>query len=495
MQQYVKEHMLDMDLSNVLYTLQVGREAMEERLAILISTSQELLDKLNEYLSQGTNNKDIFESKIAKKVIRLKESMDNCIPERNTVINNEILQQLVDAWLKGEKVAWERIYEGCNIRKVSLPTYPFEKEKHWFTKKTNKVENKKNTFRLHALVHENISDFEEQHFRSVFEANELIFEEHQINNQKLLPGVAVLEMVRAAAQLSGNKAVKSIMNVIWCYPIQLRGEKTIVDIHLYPEDNETVHFEITIPDENEDIICAEGTVSYKALKKQEEANEFLKYTKRCNQSIEPKVLYESMSKNGIVYGKMFKTLEKVHYNEKEVIAYIKSSTKQDEYMLAPGLLDGALQTVSLLIRDTKSAYVPFTAGKIEIYKELRENAYVHTQYIRENKGIKYFDVTIVDEQGNLIANITDFSVKELAKARENKLMYFEPYWELEENKQNDKVETVIIFDDLNMLKQSLMESKCVQEIIHIKSGTQYEALENNIYTIRPFMHRRLYSII
>src|SRR5437764_12999113 len=58
---------------------------------------------------------------------------------------------------------------------------------------------------LHPLLHSNTSDLNEQRYRSVFTGDEFFLVDHQVKagdraNQKVLPGMAYLEMVRAAVE-------------------------------------------------------------------------------------------------------------------------------------------------------------------------------------------------------------------------------------------------------------------------------------------------------
>jgi hypothetical protein len=58
---------------------------------------------------------------------------------------------------------------------------------------------------LHPLLHRNTSDFNEQRYSSRFTGEEFFLRDHQVRSdghsaQKVLPGVAYLEMARAAIE-------------------------------------------------------------------------------------------------------------------------------------------------------------------------------------------------------------------------------------------------------------------------------------------------------
>ncbi|MFY0578011.1 hypothetical protein ACN28S_30120 [Cystobacter fuscus] len=52
---------------------------------------------------------------------------------------------------------------------------------------------------LHPLLHINVSNFRAQRYQSTFTGDEFFLKDHKVKGQKVLPGVACLEMARAAA--------------------------------------------------------------------------------------------------------------------------------------------------------------------------------------------------------------------------------------------------------------------------------------------------------
>nr|WP_233099715.1 polyketide synthase dehydratase domain-containing protein [Bacillus velezensis] len=96
----------------------------------------------------------------------------------------------------------------------------------------------------------------------------------------------------------------------------------------------------------------------------------------------------------------------------------KEETK--EYCLHPGLLDGALQTISIFLQNEQEnkVYLPFSMGKITIHSSLTETGYVYTTAVKTERHndtqvcfIKSFDITVTDDLGNISAVINDFNVK------------------------------------------------------------------------------------
>ena len=126
----------DDDLVDIAYTLQVGREAMPARFAVVVSGLPALIDALDAcacgdtlpaggYLRTGTEQSEApamftddgdFQETVARWVQRGR------------------LAPLAEAWTYGLAVDWARGYaDGPTPRKVGLPSYPFARERHWYT--------------------------------------------------------------------------------------------------------------------------------------------------------------------------------------------------------------------------------------------------------------------------------------------------------------------------------------------------------------------------
>src|SRR6185503_6687611 len=97
----------------------------------------------------------------------------------------------------------------CEItpRRISLPTYPFAKERYWLPAITVATQPQPEhptrqgvTGSLHPLVQENTSDLWEQRFSTTFSGAEFFLADHVIQGTKVLPAVTYLEMARAAVE-------------------------------------------------------------------------------------------------------------------------------------------------------------------------------------------------------------------------------------------------------------------------------------------------------
>jgi len=121
------------NLADVAFTLQVGREAMEERLALRAGSIKELVEKLEGF----EENRDDLEDFYRGQVKRNKETLsifaaDEELQEAvDKWIQRGKYDKLLDLWVKGLNFDWHKLYGDIKPRRISLPTYPFARERYW----------------------------------------------------------------------------------------------------------------------------------------------------------------------------------------------------------------------------------------------------------------------------------------------------------------------------------------------------------------------------
>ncbi|WP_420038338.1 phosphopantetheine-binding protein [Sulfidibacter corallicola] len=128
-------------LSDVAFTLQVGREAMTERLGFLVTSFEALAERLEAFLSQpsGGDGHDamreqgLFRGRVTRNRANAAaydphgdkaEDLDRLTDQRR-------LDELLALWVDGHTPDWRRLYAGRRPKRLALPTYPFAFENFW----------------------------------------------------------------------------------------------------------------------------------------------------------------------------------------------------------------------------------------------------------------------------------------------------------------------------------------------------------------------------
>ncbi|MFG1876162.1 SDR family NAD(P)-dependent oxidoreductase [Sphaerisporangium sp. NPDC049003] len=119
--------------ADLAYTLQVGREAMDERLAIVAGTWASLADKLERYLAGDGDIEDVVSgnAKRARDTLASLLPADELAETTRRLLEHGKLSRLADLWVRGASVDWRGLHTAGAPRRISAPTYPFARERHW----------------------------------------------------------------------------------------------------------------------------------------------------------------------------------------------------------------------------------------------------------------------------------------------------------------------------------------------------------------------------
>lgn len=133
---------LELSITDMIYTLQTGREAMEERLAIIGNDWSDFVMKLTNFTNNTETSLDhnsVFCGSTVKGASNLQFLLSD-------LLNNDILHSLIKQrdvkklalmWIEGITIPWEKLYEGIDVRITALPTYPFERKRYWIPVKNH----------------------------------------------------------------------------------------------------------------------------------------------------------------------------------------------------------------------------------------------------------------------------------------------------------------------------------------------------------------------
>lgn len=117
-------------LIDICYCTNISRSDYTYRVAILVNSVSELQQKL-EFIRLWYNSErepDIWE----KEAIYFKlESNTERYGQKYLVEKNAPLKKIIDAYIMGVELDWAEYYIGQDLKRVHLPTYPFEEKRYW----------------------------------------------------------------------------------------------------------------------------------------------------------------------------------------------------------------------------------------------------------------------------------------------------------------------------------------------------------------------------
>jgi acyl transferase domain-containing protein/acyl carrier protein len=114
------------DLADVAYTLQVGREAMTYRALFLVHGIAALISSLQNFVWTGSDGENCFAGEVKKRNRTSLSSEDKTLQKAISAFRNEGKgNMLAQLWAGGADFDWELLYDDVKPRRISLPTYPF----------------------------------------------------------------------------------------------------------------------------------------------------------------------------------------------------------------------------------------------------------------------------------------------------------------------------------------------------------------------------------
>lgn len=121
----------DDDVASVAYTLQVGREPMEERLALIAGSVVELEEQLRDFLMGAGDSERRVHGCVNKEAVAM-FATDKAMARRiEDWLKQGQIAPLLELWVKGLDVDWHKLYGEQPPRRINLPTYPFAGRRFW----------------------------------------------------------------------------------------------------------------------------------------------------------------------------------------------------------------------------------------------------------------------------------------------------------------------------------------------------------------------------
>lgn len=122
-------------LDDLAYTLQVGRDELDERLVVIASNIKDYRQGLMDYIDKSVKNRNIIYGNINSFTEKLNGFLESDLVTeyKKQLISEKDYQKIAELWITGVSFDWKDLYDGKNTKRLSLPTYPFEKVRCWVT--------------------------------------------------------------------------------------------------------------------------------------------------------------------------------------------------------------------------------------------------------------------------------------------------------------------------------------------------------------------------
>jgi amino acid adenylation domain-containing protein len=410
------------DLADLAYTLQVGRDAMRHRVAFVAADREELAEKLDAFLA---GNGSMAERGIVAAGRR--EKAPPLDPSAKDPVS------IARHWVSGGEVDWPLLHAGKNRRRVALPGYAFQRKRYWLPDADARAEAPRMSLTP-------VSD-EPGNYQLSLTGNEFFLKDHKVAGSPVLPGVAYLELARAAAVQEGI-VHPALRQVVWMAPLAVEKPVRITcevshradgnlraEIFSASENGERLlHAQMRVVEDGEangspvDLDALRGAPATRLVAAE---------------------IYAAFDGMGLVYGSGHRVIAELAVSQEvsagtEVLASLElpHSLKPGfgEFGLHPSLMDGALQSAIGLALDTagnapQTPALPFSVDGVRIFGACQRHMWAHVRHRDETgSGLRKMDIDLIDDQGNICVSLQGFATRALDKTANTAPLRFRPIW-------------------------------------------------------------------
>ncbi|MBJ9987818.1 SDR family NAD(P)-dependent oxidoreductase [Paenibacillus sp. S28] len=387
------------------------------------------------------------------------------------------LKEIADLYVHGYEADWKSIFPASGWKHAHLPTYPFARERYWLPEVNDAAAGGMaagegvQAQAIHPLLHTNTSDLREQRYSAAFTGQEFFLADHQVNGERIFPGVAYLEMARAAVICASRRernreAAVSLRNLVWSVPVKAGADPVRIHIGLHPEGHDQVAFEIYSENEadaDELTIHSQGTAYFvqtdpgpaapvREIAEQAQLSRFT--AERC---------YAYLRSIGLDYGPALRGIAAVYPGKEDTELFAKLSIpesireRNSPWVLHPAMMDSALQVGVLLLngffqsqeeepQTPGQMWLPFALDELLILQPCQDEMWARIRYSKDHHPlhqVRKVDLDWMDGEGNVCVSINGLSWRhsagqQAARSKDTNgtfpdsgLLLMEPFWKEE----------------------------------------------------------------
>jgi acyl transferase domain-containing protein/acyl carrier protein len=331
----------------------------------------------------------------------------------------QALDGLAQLVVRGTHVDWEGFDRGYSRRRVALPTYAFQRERHWVeAEQTDHLAGSSATGRpVHPLLGRRLrSAVPGQQFEGELGVGGTRYlHDHALFGQAVFPGAGFLEMALAMASSDSD--------------VELTGF-TIEQPLLLPADGERIVQSLLDPQGEVAILSlatdgalwsrhASGRVrmtggdpSVPAALEEARGG--------CRESLEASAFYDRLREAELEYGPAFRSIESLWRGGGQAVSRLRLGEAETAagYRLHPALLDGAFQTLGAILLErggSGDVFVPVQIDRLRVRGRLGSSGWAHAELGPPQGDGLAADIRLFDDSGAAVAAIEGLMLRRVSR--------------------------------------------------------------------------------
>jgi acyl transferase domain-containing protein/surfactin synthase thioesterase subunit/acyl carrier protein len=347
-----------------------------------------------------------------------------------------LMTSLGELYRRGYEIDWDGFNQPNRRRRISLPTYPFERQRFWLDDdRTTGFSPRSSRSGDGGLAGERLrSALPESQFEARYGLKLLPYlDDHRIYGMPVLPMTAAIAALCDAARRHFGTDEVALDNFQYRDALVLpeTGERVVQAI-LTPVDGTTAECRLASIDLamkegwRTHIICLAQRAGAARTEQRSTSIELSEVRQRCATSISVDHYYLTLRELGLEYGPSFRGIESLHRGEHEVLAHVvmRQQPAETNSYLHPALLDACLHTYTALVEPDldfdstasrqRCCYLPIDFERFEDRRSETHEVWVHSVRRPGSEGAESrftTDIAIYENGGSLIAEIRGLSLK------------------------------------------------------------------------------------
>ncbi|NEO44417.1 MAG: SDR family NAD(P)-dependent oxidoreductase, partial [Moorea sp. SIO4A3] len=449
----------------------------------------------------------------------------------------QMLSSLGQLYVQGASVDWSGFDQDYSREKVSLPTYPFQRQRYWVETAEGRDTKAISAMKLHPLINQKFQSplSKEIFFESDFSTTTLPFlADHRIYDRVVVPGASHISLLLAAASLTLPITACQLEDILFPQALAIPepGVRK-VQVALTPSDSsytfQVISFDDSLDSQTNGVSkngkqvgswAVHATGKLATTKTEQSLISPEEVQARCTQKIEGTEIYQSLWERQIKLGESFRWIEQLWLGNGEVLGQLRvPQTVLDatKYQLHPALIDSCFQSVAALIfnlsDDKNETFVPFRVEKFTFYNPPQPGSlWCYTRGSKDQQSDEKFkaDIQLFDQQGQLVAQVTGF---ESRKANPETLLmtldedlsdwFYQINWQAQpllstsESTPEHQTGNWLVFTLTSELAELIGEElqQKGDNCIWVSPGSEYKKLDAQHYQINPTVAKQFQQLL
>lgn len=340
----------------------------------------------------------------------------------------QMLTTLGALYAQGVTIDWQGFDQGYPHQKVTLPTYPFQRQRYWLD-----VAKPRSTAALRPLIDKMTQSplLKEVLFETEFSLDALPFlTDYRVYGANISPGACQLALTLHAAALALRQEHSlEVTDVVWSQPLVIpAAQKRTVQTLLRPGtiNGHGPHYSVQLVS----FAAAEESTNAPGLTTHLTGNvrlgaaqpavvtDLAALRQRCTQALDVTAFYNRLRTTQIEFGPSFRWIQAIwsaqaqndHDVGREVLAQLTcpESIQLAGHLLHPGLLDACFQVTAAANTSGIETLLPFALDAFHLHRAATgKRWWCHATAV----GSQRWHIQLLSESGGVFATLTGFTLR------------------------------------------------------------------------------------